>query len=110
MRYLAVLGLLLAAPPPLQIKLSTHTLMRGQSLDITCRVTPDDRNRLLEAGVADYTSSRRDLDGSRAAVTYLFNFTHIPCDSGPAYCAVARNDGTVTRVATEFAVADCETP
>jgi hypothetical protein len=79
-------------------------ISKGNTLVVYCHVPRDERNRLLEAGIADERSSQIDLEGSRAAVTNRFDFKPNTCGENVAYCGVGRNDGTSEIVKAPFRV------
>ncbi len=99
-----VLSILLGAIPPATIRVSPQVLMGGQTVYVTCRVSPDSRNRELRAGITGYTESGRQLDGKDAPITSIHRFDYIPCDAESAYCAVLRNDGSLNIVKANLLV------
>lgn len=111
MRLLGVLGAvaaLAAAPTPVAIRVSPAAVMAGGSILVTCRVTPDARNRVITATVTGYAQSSRDLAGADAAITWQFPpFTHIPCDVEAATCTLQRNDGASFIASHALTVAGC---
>jgi hypothetical protein len=103
-------GILLAATEPrVSIRVRPQVVMKGQSIWLFCRVPRNADNRLLEYGVADYRpGSQRQLEGAQAPVTWQVLVERIPCEAGPAYCAVRGNDGRWTRAELPLNVAGCE--
>lgn len=99
--------LLLLASAPLTIRVYPQTLMVGQNVGMTCRVTPDPENRKLIMGFKMWQASERDLDGASAPITWNMIFNKVPCEPGEAFCAVQRTDGKTFRVTTEIVVAGC---
>jgi hypothetical protein len=113
MKQLAALllsGILLGATDPrVTIKLRPQVVMKGGAFWLTCRVPRNPHNRLLEYGVVDYRpGSQRQLDGDRAQITWQVLVEHLPCDVGPAYCAVQTDDGRWERVQHPIVIAACE--
>lgn len=107
---LLLLAILLAATSEsrVSIKIRPYVVMAGQAFWLTCHVPRDASNRLLEYGVVDYRpGSQRSLDGERAPATFQVLVEHVPCNVGPAYCAVLADTGRWTRVEQRFEVAGC---
>ena len=105
---LALLGLA-ASPERVSIQVNPHVVMAGQAFWLTCHVTRDSHNRMLEYGVVNFREgSQRQLDGERAQATWKILIEHTPCDIGPAYCALLTDDGRWTQVRMNVAVAGCE--
>ncbi len=113
----AVAGLLtlgiVTAPKAVAIHVSPQVLFVNGSLQITCTVEPDDRNRQLTAGLRFYTSSTRPLEGSHAPKQWVFaRWTHVLCpetdDRYLAYCQVLRNDDSVIDAVATVLVSGCE--
>lgn len=113
---LATLGLLLVlyqavtgAESRVSISLSPRVVMAGGSFWLTCRVPRDSHNRMLEYGVVDLRpGSQRDLEGDAAQITWKALVERVPCDVGPAYCAVKTDDGRWERAVTAVNVAGCD--
>lgn len=99
--------LALSDPKPVEIRISPQVLMAGGAFWLTCRVPHNARNRRLDYGVVDLRDSQRQLEGEQAPMTFQTLIEHVPCDVGPAYCAVIRNDGSFSRAIQAFQVADC---
>lgn len=110
--YLGMLGLLIAkGDGGLNIRVNPRIVMKGQSVWLTCRVTPDKRNRKLLFGIAgsEREGSERQLGGSSAPITWgPIEFKHIPCDAGPAYCIVERQGERPLQVMETIQVAGCD--
>lgn len=86
-------------------------IMRGSSIWLTCRVTPDERNRKLIYGIVGtgQEDTERQLDGYSARITWgPVEIKRVPCDAGPAYCRVERNDGTRSQDTKPLLVGGCE--
>lgn len=93
----------------LAIRIMPSIVSPGGDLRLTCRVPRDARNRWLEYGIVDYApGSFRQLDGEQARITWETLIPKIPCGSGPAYCAVHRNDQSSDLVSADFLVVGCE--
>lgn len=93
----------------LNIRLNPQVVMPGASTWLTCRVTPDDKNRTLLYGIAGVQASERQLDGSKAAITWgPIEFKKIPCGAGPAYCIVDRQGDKPLQATATLEVAGCE--
>jgi hypothetical protein len=99
-----------AAGPRVKIRVSPATVMKNGNTNLYCTVPRNAENRLLEYGVTDFRpGSQRDLDGERAAITWgPILIEHVPCDAGPAYCAVRDQYGRWTRAEQPINVAGCE--
>lgn len=93
---------------PIAITVSPTAVLAGGSFLLTCRVLRHPDNRTLIGGVANYRDSERQLDGDSARVTWPFLIEHVPCDSGPAYCAVRRNTGELLRVQQTYLIGGCD--
>lgn len=112
--FAATLALRIAmAPQAVAIKVTPQVLMVNGSVQITCTVEPDDRNRQLNAGLRFYSASSRSLEGAQSAKTWRFPaLAHIPCpetdDTYVAYCQVLRNDDSVVDAVARLQVAGCE--
>ena len=86
-------------------------ILRGNSVWLTCRVTPDASNRRLVYGIvnSEQENTERQLDGSAAPITWgPVEIKHLGCDAGPAYCVVFRHDGSVTKATAAIVVGGCE--
>lgn len=108
-----LLALLLAATggSGIQTRVYPQATMAGESVWLTCRVTPDSRNRLLIYGIAgsEQENTERQLDGYDAKITWGPTLIkRIPCDAGPAYCIVVRNDGSHVQDTKPLTVGNCE--
>ncbi len=91
------------------ITISPKVVLTGGSTWLTCRVTPDTRNRVLRFGImgSERERSERQLDGYQAPITWgPFLFEHLPCGAGPAYCIVSQTDDGEVRAMT-FLVVEC---
>lgn len=117
MRYLpfyAVAGVLVAnlmSDPGLTIRVNPQVPLVGQSVWLTCRVTPDKRNRRLTYGIAGsgQEGSERQLDGYDARITWgPVEVKRIPCQAGPAYCIVTRSDNSIINAVAQIEVGGCE--
>lgn len=87
----ALYSLLAFSDPGLSIRITPQVPLVGQSVWLTCRVTPDKRNRRLTYGIAGsgHEGSERQLDGYNARITWgPVEIRRIPCGAGPAYCLV----------------------
>lgn len=104
----AVLAGTVATTPRVTIDVMPRTLLAGGSIRLRCRVPRDAANRRLEFGVEGYRSSQEDLDGENARVFWETIIEHVPCDPGPAYCAVQTNQDKWYRAAADLTVAGCE--
>lgn len=85
--------------------------MVGESVWLTCRVTPDTKNRLLIYGIAgsEQENTERQLDGYDAKITWGPTLIkRIPCNAGPAYCIIVRNDGTHSQDTKPLTIGGCE--
>lgn len=109
-----VLSLLLAAAKGdsgVSTRVYPQVVMRGSSIWLTCRVTPNEKNRKLIYGIAgsEQEETERQLDGYDAKITWgPVEVKRLPCDVGPAYCIVVRNDGTRTQDSKPLTVGGCE--
>lgn len=115
MRLLVLLLLLstlpLAAEQGLNLRVSPAALIVGQSVWLTCRVTPDASNRKLHFGIAGSTreDSQRDLEGSKAAITWgPYEVPRVPCNAGPAYCVVDRQGERPLQAMQQIYVGGCD--
>lgn len=90
------------------IDVNPRAIMVGNAIRLRCRVPRDEHNRKLEMGVVDYVSSQYDLEGDAAPVTWERLITHMPCDVGPAYCAVQVDDGRWAIERQDLSVNGCE--
>lgn len=105
----AVAALAATSDNGLNIRLSKQVVLAGQSTWLTCRVSPDSRNRKLLYGIAGMLASERQLDGKDAPITWgPTEFKHVPCDAGPAYCVVERQGERPLQAMLELQVAGCE--
>lgn len=105
MKYLLVLLLAAAGEPQLTIDVYPRVLFAGGTLHLTCRVPPSSGNRYLDFGIQDYRVSRDELDGK---VTHEVWLEKVPCDVGPAFCAVTDAAGKVRVVTAQYTMAGCE--
>jgi hypothetical protein len=109
-----LLSLLLAATAGssgINTRVYPQVIVAGSSIWLTCRVTPDERNRKLIYGIAgsEQEQTERQLDGYGAKITWgPTEIKRIPCDAGPAYCIVVRNDGTTSRDIKDITIGGCE--
>lgn len=95
------------AAPLVSIKVLPRVVMAGGAMRITCKVPRRAENRKLAAGIANYTSTERQLDGEESRITWEFLFDHMPCGVGPAFCAVSGTDRD--QLATQpIEIAGCE--
>ncbi len=95
----------------LNIRLNPQVLMPGASTWLTCRVTPHEDNRKLAYGIAGVHSSERQLEGSKAAITWgPVEFKKLPCGAGPAYCIVERVNGRPLQAMATLEIAPCNVP
>lgn len=72
-----------------------------------CTIPKDAANRRMRGGFEYYRSFEESLDGAAARVIFERVFQEVPCDPGPAYCEVTRNDGKTSRVTAQLGVAGC---
>ena|SRR5690242_4467079 len=106
---LAAVCLVALATDQLAIKVTPRVLFAGGALRLTCHVPRDPNNRLLEYGIINYRErSQRQLDGDHAPITWQMLMEKIPCGSGPAYCAVVKNDSSSELVRETFELVGCE--
>ena len=110
MRLFFALALVASTAPPVAIRLLPHTLMVGATVRITCKVQRDASNRMLTWGIGDYVTSDRPLEGESARVTWQWDVPHIPCDVGPAFCIVTKNDGTRQGITEQMEIVGCDGP
>lgn len=101
-----ILALVLAAP--VTIRVYPQTLLVGQNVGLTCRVTPHADNRQLKMGFRLWQQSARELEGASAPVTWNFIYQRVPCDTGEPFCEVTRADGQVLTATATMVVAGCE--
>lgn len=94
----------------LAVRVSPAVIMKGGAFNLFCHVPRDPDNRVVEYGVVGLRpGSQRDLAGDKAPITWgPILVEHVPCEAGPAYCAVKKNDGTWQRVEVPLHVAACE--
>lgn len=102
------LGVCLGAADAVKIKLSGAAVFAGQALRITCSVARHPNNRWVEFGIVNFRSSGQSIEGEDSMVTYQYTFTHVPCEAGPAYCAVQTSDGKTQVAQQPFRVLNCE--
>ena len=94
---------------PVTIRVAPLTLFAGDAFWLTCRIRPDDRNRLIDYGVTDYRDhSQRPIAGASGPNVIQVLVEHVPCDVGPAYCQIGRTDGSWSRAVQPFTVAGCD--
>jgi len=116
---LGCLALMGAGDKGLNIRVSPNPLLHGNSTSLTCRVTPDKKNRTLIFGIAGsgregserqlFDPRRPELEGAGAPITWgPFEFKAIPCDAGPAYCIVDRQGERPLQAIEQLTVAGCE--
>lgn len=113
---LLVATLLIPKPAAVSIRLSRSVVMAGsnQSVFIFCTVQKNPRNRWLEYGIDDYApGTLRQMDGENAPVYYQLPdsgrpYQFIPCDVGPAYCGVHRDDGSYAVARATIEVSGCD--
>lgn len=107
--FLAILvAVAFAAVPRVTIDVNPRAVMAGGTIRLRCRVPRDEHNRKLEFGVDGYVSSQYDLEGAEARVTWERLVDHVPCDAGPAYCAVRTDDGRWTQARQDLTIGGCE--
>lgn len=104
----SVLLAALSSPKVVSIRVDRPVVMAGGDLAVTCRVPPEPWHRELQAGLPEYYTSTRQLDGADAPLTFRFEYHHIPCVVESAICAVKDNDGKITVASTPIQVAGCE--
>ena len=93
----------------ISIKMYPQQLMKGEGTWLTCRVTPDLKNKALEYGLTDYTSSTRELDGYDAPITWgPYLYKAVPCYVSEGYCLITHNDGSFDRASTKLIVSGCD--
>lgn len=95
----------LAAAISLKIDINPRVLFAGGTVRVRCTVPPSDQNRWLDFGIQDYRVSRDELPGP---VTHEVYIPHVPCDVGPAFCAVTNAAGKTRVVTATLQVAGCE--
>jgi hypothetical protein len=108
---LGLLLMLVAGADGLNIRVYPSAVLRGNSIWLTCRVTPEARNRMLMYGIvnSEQENTQRQLDGSDAPITWgPVEIKHLGCDAGPAYCVVFRNDGSSVKATAPVSVGGCE--
>jgi len=108
---LLVLALAAAGDRGLAIRLYPQAILVGNSAWLTCRVTPDSRNRRLAFGIAgsEREGSERQLDGANAPITWgPTEFKHLPCNAGPAYCIVERQGERPLQAMEQLTVGGCD--
>lgn len=108
-----LLAAMVTSPKDVAIRLSPQVVMVNGSVQITCVVQPDARNRQLTAGLRFYSASRRQLEGANAPKTWQFpRLVTLPCpqtdDQYTAYCQVLRNDDSVATAVATLLVSGCE--
>jgi hypothetical protein len=108
-----LLALLLAATatPGVNIRVFPGAILKGNSVWLTCRVTPDPANRMLIYGVenSEQENTNRQLDGADAKITWgPVEIKRIGCDAGPAYCVVVKSDGARVTATARLNVGGCE--
>lgn len=91
----------------LEIRVTPHTPMAGDSIRLTCRVEPNDANRWLVLGLVDYRTSGVQLDGAQAAITHTVTYDHVPCVD-TAYCLLYENTGRQIQRVETVEVAGCD--
>lgn len=108
---LSLLLPLLAGDSGINTRVYPSAVMAGSDVWLTCRVTPNAKNRLLIYGIAgsEQENTERQLDGYDAKITWGPTLIkRIPCNAGPAYCIVVRNDGTHAQDTKPLTVGGCE--
>jgi len=108
---LGCLALMGAGDKGLNIRVYPQAVLQGNSVFLTCRVSPDDRNRKLLFGIAgsEREGSERQLDGSKAPITWgPMEFKRMPCNAGPAYCIVERQGERPLQAMEQLTVGGCE--
>lgn len=108
MKYALVAMLLAASTVGPRISIYPQVLFAGGALRLRCSVPPAPANRWLDFGVQDYRTSGEELDGEKAVVTHETIIDHIPCNVGPAFCAVTDANGKVRTVTAAYEMAGCE--
>jgi hypothetical protein len=104
---MAAVGMVSDAPP-VRIDVRPRILFAGGAIRLTCRVTPHADNRKLHMGFGLWTESYRELEGADAKITWEHTFNKVPCDPGPAYCIVVKNDGRISQSALDVEVKGCD--
>lgn len=79
----------------LTIALLPSVMFEGATLRVTCKVPRDDRNRGLTINLEGYTSTYIQLEGSASPVTFVRDFSKVPCEVEEVSCKVVRNDSIV---------------
>jgi hypothetical protein len=86
--------------------------LKGAGLRVSCVVKPATERKIgrLTIGIEFYTQSRVDLEGEpdKDQITTTRTFDRLPCDVGPAFCLLEREDGDILSKA-EFLVGGCST-
>jgi len=111
MRLGALAVILILATPPQRQTLNVYPpgLVVGHGVRVTCRVPRHEANRQVTWGFEDWTTSTRQLDGDAAPITWQMLLNHVPCEPGPAFCIVARADGSrAIRVTQNVVVLGCD--
>jgi hypothetical protein len=106
-----LLPVLAAGDSGINTRVYPQAILRGNSLWLTCRVTPNNSNRLLRYGVvnSEQENTERQLDGKDARITWgPVEIKRVPCDAGPAYCQVLRADGSHSEDIRQINVGGCE--
>lgn len=120
-----LLPALAAGDSGINTRVFPQAILRGNSVFITCRVTPNEANRKLIYGVRGSDldgidgGSQRDLlgppkpdgtlDWTRVPITWgPVEAKHVQCDGGPAYCVVVRADGSTIKDVRPINVGGCE--
>lgn len=102
-----LVALLLASSgaPKVAINISTPHPMVGSAIRITCRVVPDERNRVLKMGIEPYLTDAEELNSDR--ITFQRTYEHIPCWAEAAFCAVVNEQEKVGVASIPLEVVGC---
>lgn len=103
-----IAGMIAEGESRVSIAIRPSVVMSGGAFWLTCTVPRNPHNRTVEWGVANFREgSQRDMEGEAAPVTYKVLIEHVPCDAGPAYCAVRTDDARWARAEVGFEVGGC---
>lgn len=83
-------------------------MFAGDGVTVICTVPRHEANRRVQAVLANYTSSERQLEGENSPVTFRFEFRHVPCDTDGAACILTDNLGGQASATTPMDVKGCD--
>ena len=107
---LFVLLWLLTSVQIVSISIRPGAVMAGGAIRVTCSVPRHADNRWLVIGVEGTRQSGSQIDGENGPSIKDLLVEGIPCDAGPAYCEVTRNNGKTYRAERAIVVAGCDPP